>query len=433
MISTRMVRILSKLILTKAIAIQAIQVVGLYIHKHYTFNLYPGPDNTVDDLDFSLFQSHEDILYDVLGDLSFDEDDIAIDVSDCKELEERCIARFAQEGCKCKHANGKPCCSLFSIDHYHGVRDECRQLSSSELDLVVMGQLLALTQRDDVTQAQHHSPKERKRSFTCFKHGGHDICIKTFCFLHTISRSKFEAIKASFLSNGLSPRKRPYVKPRHALRFADIEYVVAFVRNYAEDNAVLLPGRIPGYKRDDIVLLPSSTTKRAVWQLYQSAAENAPDVKAVGYSSFCSLWNQLLPNILVCKPMSDLCWTCQQNSARIMKAHNRPEEEKSEVSVSKFLFNAHLFILSLTFPSFSPLSPLPAPPPSLSLPPSLPTILSLLSLPSLFPPILSLSLPPLSLFLTVSACAHLTSLGLAEGRGASTASNSGALQLQSCS
>ena len=184
-----------------------------------------------------------------------------------------------------------------------------------------------------MTQAKRHSPTQRKRSFTSFKHGGHDICIKTYCFLHTIGRSKFEAIKASFESNGLCPRKRPYVKPRRALRLSDIEYIVSFVRNYAEDNAILLPGRIPGYKRDHVVLLPSSTTKSAVWNLYHAAAEIAPDVKAVSYSSFCSLWKQLLPHILVCKPMSDLCWTCQQNSTRIMRAHNTPEEEKSEVCI----------------------------------------------------------------------------------------------------
>lgn len=34
---------------------------------------YSGPDDTVDDLDFSLFQSYNDVLYDVLGDLSFDD------------------------------------------------------------------------------------------------------------------------------------------------------------------------------------------------------------------------------------------------------------------------------------------------------------------------------------------------------------------------
>ena len=66
---------------------------------HTTFS-YSGPDDTVDDLDFSLFLSHEDIQYDVLGDLSSDDDEIAIDVSDCVELEQCCIVRFAKEGCK---------------------------------------------------------------------------------------------------------------------------------------------------------------------------------------------------------------------------------------------------------------------------------------------------------------------------------------------
>ena len=204
----------------------------------------------------------------------FEDDDIVIN---CEEREEQFIARFAREGCRCKHYDGKPCCTIFSVDHYQRVRDDCRQLSRSELYLVVMGQLLALTQSDETTQVKYHSPKDRKRSFTCFKHGGHNICIKTFCFLHTIGRSNFEAIKASFQSNGLCPRSRPYVKPRHALRLSDIEYVVSFARNYAEDNAILLPGRIPGYKRDDIMLLPSSTTKTAVWNLYRTAAENVPD------------------------------------------------------------------------------------------------------------------------------------------------------------
>ena len=224
-----------------------------------------------------------------MAELSFEDDDTVVDVGDCAEIEERCIARFAREGCKCKHFNGEPCCRTFSVSHYQRVRDEYRQL-------------LALTYTDEMTQAKKHSPKERQRSFTYFKHCGHNVCIKTFCFLHTMGQSKFQSIKASFESNGLHPHKCPYVKPRHALRLADIEYVVSFVRNYAEDNAILLPGRIPGYKRDDLVLLPSSTTKIAVWNVYHTAAGSAPDVKAVGYSSFCSLWNQLLPHILVCKP-----------------------------------------------------------------------------------------------------------------------------------
>ena len=236
-----------------------------------------------------MFQSYDDLLYDSLADLSFESDDVVLDVSDALELEEYCVTRFASAGCNCKYFGGEPCCKTFSGSHYLKVRDKCRQLTWSELDLVVMGQLLALTQTDQMTQAKKHSPKERRKSFTCFKHGGHNICIRTFCFLHTIGRSKFQSIKAHFESNDLCPRHRSCVKPRHALRLCDIQYVVAFIRNYADDNTILLPGRIPGYKSADIVLLPSSTTKTAVWNLYHTAAESAPDVKAVCYSSFCSL------------------------------------------------------------------------------------------------------------------------------------------------
>ena len=98
-----------------------------------------------------------------------------------------------------------------------------------------------------------------------------------------------------------------------------------------DTNAMLLPGRVPGYKDSDVKLLPSSTTKHAIWELYLQAAA-ASSMRAVAYSTFTDLWRQLLPNIVVMKPMSDLCWVCQQNSAAITRSANRPEEEKSVVS-----------------------------------------------------------------------------------------------------
>ena len=44
----------------------------------------------------------------------------------------------------------------------------------------------------------------------------------------------------------------------------DIDKLLSFLDNYSEENAILLPGRIPGYKRDDRKLLLSSTTKRMI-------------------------------------------------------------------------------------------------------------------------------------------------------------------------
>ena len=104
---------------------------------------------------------------------------------------------------------------------------------------------------------------------------------------------------------------------------------------------LILPGRVPGYKRSDIQLLPSSTTKHTVWELYQQAAE-VGSIRPVCYSLFTSLWRQLLPHVVVMKPMSDLCWLCQQNSTAISRSANRPEEEKTLVH------NIHVLVAILT-------------------------------------------------------------------------------------
>ena len=103
-----------------------------------------------------------------------------------------------------------------------------------------------------------------------------------------------------------------------------------------DTNAMLLPGRVPGYKDTDVKLLPSSTNKHSIWELYLQAAA-ADSMRAVAYSTFTQLWRQLLPNIVVMKPMSDLhvCWVCQQNSVAITRSANRPVEEKSVVSSYK--------------------------------------------------------------------------------------------------
>ena len=76
---------------------------------------------------------------------------------------------------------------------------------------------------------------------------------------------------------------------------------------------MILPGRVPGYKSSDIQLLPSSTTKHQVGELYQQAA-NVESMHPVSYSTFMSLWWQL-PHVVMMKPMSDLCWMCQNSTA----------------------------------------------------------------------------------------------------------------------
>ena len=117
-------------------------------------------------------------------------------------------------------------------------------------------------------------------------------------------------------------------KPKHALSFSSTECVVRFLLTYSEQHALLLPGRIPGYSRSDIQLLPSSSTKRAIWRVYYAATEAKGSIHSVAYSTFCDLWRTLLPSIIIMKPQTDLCWQCQQNSTAIARTSNSPEADK---------------------------------------------------------------------------------------------------------
>ena len=83
------------------------------------------------------------------------------------------------------------------------------------------------------------------------------------------------ALKASFLATGLTTRVHGNAKrlPKHALELDEVKQLVTFLSNYAE-NAILLPGRIPGYKRDDLQLLPSNTTKKVLFRTDLSSITN---------------------------------------------------------------------------------------------------------------------------------------------------------------
>ena len=107
--------------------------------------------------------------------------------------------------------------------------------------------------------------------------------------------------------------------------------VVKFLLNYVEQHGLLLPGRVPGYSRDDVKLLPSRASKKGIWGMYFCAAQQDPEVHAVAYSTFCTLWRTLLSSILLMKPMTDLCWTCQKKSTAFLRSANFPDKEKSAV------------------------------------------------------------------------------------------------------
>lgn len=104
------------------------------------------------------------------------------------------------------------------------------------------------------------------------------VCIMYCALYFSISQDKLTGLIKWYRQHGLLPKKcrsggRLYNK--HALSFEDVTQVVHFITNYAEANALTLPGRVPGFKRSDIKLLPSSDTKASLWRTYQTIMKDA--------------------------------------------------------------------------------------------------------------------------------------------------------------
>ena len=272
--------------------------------------------------------STEQQVQEALNNIPFVQD-VVVEPRPCDVDEEQVVAQFTTTGCQCN----KKCSTQFSSQYILEARAHCFDLSHGELDMVILGQLFASTNKSvSVAVESRHTEKERQKGHTTYYHAGKAVCIKTFRFLHTVGEKRLKNLQKNFKENGLTPRIHGNVhrRPKHSLSFRCTEYVVRFLLNYAEQHALLLPGRIPGYSRSDIKLLPSSISKRTVWRTYQQASGAESNVRNVAYSTFCRLWRTLLPSVIIMKPMSDLCWTCQQNSAAVIRMANCSEEEKSD-------------------------------------------------------------------------------------------------------
>ena len=153
-----------------------------------------------------------------------------------------------------------------------------------------------------------------------------------FQALYGIGRKRLENLKRHYKEHGISPRSHGNKgkMPVGTCSMDTLQQVISFLDNYTEEHAVAIPGRVPGFKRSDIRLLPSSATKASIHRLYEQSAERA-GLPVVSYAKFVDMWNKLRPHKRITKPMTDLCHTCQKNNTKIYRSANLPDEEKTEI------------------------------------------------------------------------------------------------------
>ena len=234
------------------------------------------------------------------------------------------VKKFLRDSCGCTLGpkNG-PCSLQFTEETVLFNLNNCLELSSAELDLVILTCIQAFTRAEFIGC---------KRSPCCsFYYQWKPICKDMFLCFYGVSYSQFRRLKEHYEKHGISLRQHGNTRglPENALPQSTIEDVHSFMSNYVEENAIVLPGRIPGFKSDEVKVLQSSESKMGAWRVYKSACQ-ASNKRVVSYSKFLEIWGNFFPNVVISKPMTDLCTTCQQNTNKLQRAANLSEVEKSE-------------------------------------------------------------------------------------------------------
>ena len=102
------------------------------------------------------------------------------------------VGRFLESSCHCQLHLGGPCSTQFTSSYVLSARTACLDLPRNELDMVLLGQLMACTNQSEgvVDVAAKHKAAERKRTYTTYLHQGKLICSLMFRFLHAVGELK---------------------------------------------------------------------------------------------------------------------------------------------------------------------------------------------------------------------------------------------------
>ena len=72
-------------------------------------------------------------------------------------------------------------------------------------------------------------------------------------------------LREHYVKEGMTERMHKLAGKSHksTSSFEHNQNVYCFIKHFAEDNALLLPGRVSAFKKSDIQLLPCNVTKKA--------------------------------------------------------------------------------------------------------------------------------------------------------------------------
>lgn len=221
-------------------------------------NIHNSYNNDLDDDDLEEVEDHEQAADEELEESDYSQDttqsaddivsasiatgalsDVCEVTATMRELDEKetdLVKDFVSRGCTCDFGPRRtPCSMLFPVEHYQSMRSTFTEMSHDELDLIVMGQIMAHCYQSATLQGHHSSsPEVRKTTYGQFYHLGHRVCQQTFLFLHNIGLKRFKNIKKSYLTNGPAVRVHGNMgkRPKHHLTYQQVKDIVQYILNY---------------------------------------------------------------------------------------------------------------------------------------------------------------------------------------------------------
>ena len=138
----------------------------------------------------------------------------------------------------------KKCSEKITWGEIGSFRLYCQELTKDEPDLVIKTELLA--QRNTSACVEKNEQK-RLRPKQTYMFRGKRICRNLYCFLHDVGKQKVQVIGRALDQNGLTARVHGNTnrQPIHSLTFNERQNVLEFIKRYASENAIVLPGRLP--------------------------------------------------------------------------------------------------------------------------------------------------------------------------------------------
>ncbi|CAG8686499.1 15724_t:CDS:2 [Cetraspora pellucida] len=103
-----------------------------------------------------------------------------------------------------------------------------------------------------------------------------------------------------------------------------------FLHNYATIHGYPSPGRHMQKSTMPIISLPMDTTYNSIYEEYINTVKfiKGEDYKAMAFSTFHQIWNEIAPDIRFMSKASDLCDKCEQLRANIHTTDNIDNKQK---------------------------------------------------------------------------------------------------------